>query len=225
MRLLTILFVIQVFPSLALAEDIMKDFDSLGGNDVLINRAKVLQPDKDVKIVQNRVVKRKWRNEFSGNYANVIGGDAFLETQSLGLNYHLHINHRWAVGAGYFAAFNNLSKEAKFLIDQNGDVPDVDEPQRGYEVFANFSPIYGKINLLDMGVVQFDTYGIVSFGTLQLKSGNTQTYSVGAGFGLWFSQHLTSRLEIRQRFYESQRFGGPTDIQATLASFSIGYML
>ncbi|NQZ18092.1 MAG: outer membrane beta-barrel domain-containing protein [Bdellovibrionales bacterium] len=225
MKWLTILLVIQIFPSLALAEDIMKDFDSLGGNDVLINRAKVLQPDKDVKIVQNRIVKRKWRSEFSGNYSNVIGGDAYLETQSLGLNYHLHINHRLAIGANYFTLFNNLSKEGKFLVDQQESVPDVDEPRNGFEVFANFSPIYGKINLLDMGVVQFDTYGILSYGTLTIDTGETTTNSLGAAIGLWISQHLTSRLEIRQRFYESQRFGGPTDIQATLASFSIGYML
>lgn len=205
--------------------DILKDFDSLGGNDVLVNRAKVLQPDKNVKVVQNRVVDRRWRNEFSAGYANVVGGDAYLHTQMLSLDYHLHINPYWAVGLGYFSAYNKLSNEARYLIDQNSLVPQVDQPESGYEVFGNFSPIYGKLNMFNMGVVQFDVYAILSYGQISLKSGDTSTYTWGAGFGLWISQYITTRFELRQRFYEAQRFGGPTDIDTTTASLSFGYML
>lgn len=211
--------------SLTSYADILKDFDSLGGNDVLMNRAKVLQPEKNVKVVQNRIVDRKLRSEFSAGYSNVIGGDAYLQTQMLSLDYHLHINPYWAVGVGYFSAFNKLSNEGRYLIDQNQLVPDVDEPTSGYEVFGNFSPIYGKINMFNMGIVQFDVYGILSYGNIKLKSGETNTYTWGAGFGLWVSQYLTTRLEIRQRFYEAQRFGGASDIDTTTASLSFGYML
>lgn len=205
--------------------DILEDFDSLGGNDVLMNRAKVLQPEKDVSIVQNRIVDRTWRNELSAGYSNVLGGDAYLQTQMLALDYHLHINPYWSVGLGYFSAYNKLSEEARYLIDDNKLVPDVDQPDSGYELLANFSPIYGKLNIFNMGVVQFDVYGILSYGNIRLKSGETATYTWGAGFGLWISQNLTTRLEVRQRYYEAQRFGGPTNIDTTTASLSIGYML
>ncbi len=205
--------------------DLLKDFDSLGGNDVLMNRAKVLQPEKDVKIVQNRVVDRRWRHEFSGAYSNVIGGDSFLNTQMLSLDYHMHINPYWTVGVSYFSAFNQLSDEGNYLIDQNNLVPDLDHPESGYELIGNFAPIYGKINMFGMGIVQFDVYAILSYGNIKLKSGETPTYTWGAGFGLWISQHLTARLEIRQRFYEAQRFGGPTDIDTTNAGLSFGYLL
>lgn len=205
--------------------DLLKDFDSLGGNDILMNRAKVLAPDKDVKIVQNRIVDRRWRNEFSGGYYNSIGGDSFLDTQMLTLNYHLHINPYWTIGASYFSAFNEFSKEGNFLIDQNGLVPDVDQPQDGYEIIGNFSPIYGKLNMFGMGVVQFDVYAIASYGMIRLTSGETNTYTWGGGLGLWVSQHLTARLEIRQRFYEAQRFGGTTGVDTTNAGLSFGYLL
>ena len=203
---------------------LLEDFDSLGGNDVLINRAKILRPDKKVNIVQNRTVDRRWRNEFSGGYSNVIGGDSFLDTQMLNLSYHLHINPYWTVGLNYYSAFNGTSSEGKFLID-NGDVPDFDQPDTGYEAVLNVAPIYGKVNLLGMGVSQFDVYGILSYGNIKLKSGETQSWTYGAGVGLWISQHLTSRLEIRQRAYEAQRFGGASNVNTTNVGLSFGYLL
>ena len=219
MIFLTVLF------SISAHADIMKDFDSLGGNDVLIDRAKMLQPDKNVSVVQARTVARRWRNELSLGYNNVIGGDAYLETQMLNLDYHLHINPRWTVGLSYFNAYNKLSKEGRYLLATDELIPDVDHPKSGYEVVGNFSPIYGKVNMFDMGVLQFDMYAILTYGNITLDSGATSTYSVGAGLGLWLSQHLSSRLEIRQRFYEAQRIGGSTNVETTVAGVSFGYLL
>lgn len=224
MKLLVVIQLLFLAP-LAQGEEILKDFDSLGGNDVLMNRAQLLQPEKDVRVVQDRIVKRRWRHELSPTYANFVGGDAYLESQSLGLDYHLHINHQWSVGLSYFSVFNQLSKEGRYLIDADELIPDVDQPESGYELIGNFSPIYGKINFLDMGVLQFDVYAIATVGNMTLKSGQKSTYSAGAGFGLWISQHLTSRFEIRQRYYEAQRISGATDISSTLVSLSFGYML
>jgi outer membrane beta-barrel protein len=213
------------FLSLPSNADILKDFDSLGGNDVLMDRAKALQPEKNVSIVQNRIVDQKWRNEFSAGYTNVVGGDSYLQTQMLSLDYHLHINPYWTVGVGYFSAFNQLSSEGRFLIDQQKLVPDIDQPDTGYEVLGNFAPIYGKLNMFNMGIVQFDVYALGSYGKIKLKSGETSTYTYGAGFGLWLSQYLTTRFEIKQRYYQAQRFGGATDINTTTVGLSFGYML
>lgn len=221
-----ILFILIIFlASLGAQAGILKDFDSLGGNDVLIDRAQKLQPNKNVTVVQQRTVDRVWRNEFSLGYNNVIGGDAYLNTQMLGLDYHLHINPHWSVGLSYFQAYNELSKEGKYLIAVDELIPDVDEPRSGYEVVGNYSPIYGKINFLDLGVMQFDVYLLGTYGKLKLKSGETNTFSVGAGFGLWISQYLSTRLEIRQRYYTAQRFGGSADIETTQAGLSFGYLL
>ncbi len=224
MKKLGIVFII-LFQSLVVKADLLKDFDSLGGNDTLINRAKALQPEKDVRVVQERTVDRRLRSEISAGYNNVIGGDAYLQTQMLTAQYFFHINPYWTVGLGYFSAFNELSREGQYLITNDNLVPDVDQPESGYEVMGHFAPIYGKINLFNQAVLQFDLYGIGSYGNIQLNSGETNTFSVGAGFGLWISQHLTTRLEIRQRFYEAQRLGSATQIETTSAGFSLGYIL
>ena len=204
--------------------DILEDFDSLGGNDVLINRVQLSKPDKKVKIVQNRTVDLHSRSEFSIGYGNVIGGDAYLQSQMLQFNYYFHINPRWSIGVSYFDNYNSLTKEGRFLIHYQELVPDLDQPDSGYEFIGNFAPIYGKINLFDRGILQFDVYLSAAYGLIDLKSGSTNILSAGGGVGLWISQHLSSRLELRQRFYKAQRFNGPVTLQTTLASISVGYL-
>ncbi len=219
-----IIFVFLMFFTPLIHAEIMKDFDSLGGNDVLINRARLLQPDKRIKVVQDRIVDLNKRSEISLGYGNIIGGDVYLQTQMLLFNYYFHFNPRWSVGLSYFNAYNKLSQEGYFLIHNEELVPDVDQPDSGYELIGNFAPIYGKINMFDMGIVHFDMYLIGGYGRIGLTSGETGLLIIGGGLGLWISQHLSARLEVRQRFYKAQRFTGPVEMQTTLASFNFGYL-
>jgi outer membrane immunogenic protein len=210
--------------------DIMKDFDSFGGNDALLERANVLSPDKKVEVIQDRIVSRKHRFEFDPEYQNVLGGDAYNNTQSVGINAQFHITEHWSVGVKYAYDFNQLTTEGNFLltdtaINGQGMVPDIDYPKQEALALVNWYPIYGKMNLYDLGVVHFDVYGLVGGGGIQLKSGTTAAYTGGLGVGLWLSQHLTTRVEYRFETYEAQRLSGATRINANIASFQVGYML
>ena len=204
---------------------LLKDFDSLGGNDVLMERAKDLAPEKRVGVVQNRIVDRRWRHELSVGYGNYLGGDTFLESQTLDFSYNLHINPYVAVGVGYFTIFNNFSKEGRHLIDEDRLIPDVDAPREGYEFVIHGYPMYGKINLFNAAVLHFDLYGLASYGKMNLFSGDTEQYSFGLGAGFWISKYITSRIEIRERFFKSKRIQGDVDMDMTVASFSIGLLL
>lgn len=212
------------FPLLSQGE-ILKDFDSLGGNDVLLERARVLQPDKKISIVQNRVVKRSFRHEASFTSTGVFGGNAFMNTNTLGVDYHFHINPKWAVGLSYFQGFNSLTNEGEFLISNDNLVPQLDGVLGGYEALLNYYPMYGKFNFFDMAIVHFDLYGILTYGQIELQSGATQTYSFGGGIGFWLTQHLTARLEVRERFYQASRKSRSVDLDVTMGSLSIGYLL
>lgn len=214
------------------AGDIMEGFDSLGGNSELYEKAKAVHPEKDVKIVQGRTVSRKFRHEFAPQVASFVGGDAYLSTDTLGLTYHFHINHHWSVGVNYFYAFNSLTSEAKALISNGLQpklteplVPDLDEPKQGYLATVNWYPIYGKMSLYDMGISQFDFYLTAGAGTMELASSEKSTYTYGAGLGVWISQHLTGRLELRRQTYETQRFTGNHTMNLTVLGLSLGYLL
>ncbi|MCM2283032.1 MAG: outer membrane beta-barrel domain-containing protein [Bdellovibrionaceae bacterium] len=211
------------------ATDLMKDFDSLGGNDVLLERARELNPEANIRIVQDRVVNRRWREELTMEYGNVLGGDAYLATQNLGANYHVHITPRWSVGVKYNYAFNRLRDEGKYLIQDTsatgkGVIPEMDHPKQSYMAVLNWYPIYGKMNLYDLGVVHFDVYALGGAGQVELKSGRTGTWTAGGGVGLWFSQHLTSRLEMRYQTYEANRYGGKRAMDLAVASFQMGFL-
>lgn len=219
-----------VASGVASAADLMKDFDSLGGNDVLLEKAQALNPEAQIRVVQDRAVTRRNRFEISPEFSSVLGGDAYNKTQNLGLNVHFHITPQWSLGLKYAYAFNSLRPEGENLLTDvsatgKGIIPDIDFPKQEAMAFVNWYPIYGKMNLYDLGVVHFDIYAIAGAGQVELKSGNTTSYTGGAGIGLWVSQHLSTRFELRYEGYTAKRYTGDTRMNTSVASIQIGYLL
>lgn len=218
------------FSSMSSAADLMKDFDSLGGNDVLLEKAKALNPDAEIRVVQDRVVSRRNRFEISPEFMSVLGGDAYNRTTSVGLNVHFHITPQWSLGLKYGYSFNALRPEGEYIlndvtVDGKGMIPDIDYPKQQGLFTVNWYPIYGKMNLYDLGVVHFDVYAIAGAGQMDLKSGPTTTYTGGAGLGLWVSQHLSTRFELRYEGYTAKRYTGDVGMNTTVAGIQIGYLL
>jgi outer membrane immunogenic protein len=209
---------------------LMQDFDSLGGNRILLDRAKVLTPDQKVSIVQNRIVDRNLRFELAPEFGGNLGGDAYLRTQSAGMNAHFHITPKWSIGVKMLRHSNQFTDEAQTLIKDGEDktgaaiVPDVDYPKDQSLMTVNWYPFYGKLNFFDRGVVHFDFYGLLGGGRVNLKSGNAQTTTAGGGIGFWLSQHLTARLEVRYQTYNVQRITKESQLQLTTAGVQLGYL-
>lgn len=209
---------------------LMEDFDSLGGNDVLMEKALALEPERKISVVQNRIVGRTMRFELSPEFASVLGGDSYLDTRVYGVNAHFHINPHWSLGLKYNTMTNSLSPEGQNLIDDSSllgknIVPEMDYPLDQKMATLSFYPIYGKLNVFDRGIVHFDVYALAGYGQISLKSGTKGTYTAGGGVGLWFSQHLTTRLEMRYQNYESERSNGKSTMEVTVASLQVGYLL
>lgn len=214
----------------AMSADLMKDFDTLGGNDVLLEKAKALNPEAQIRIVQDRVVSRRRRVEISPEFSSVLGGDAYNMTSNLGLNAHYHFTPQWSVGLKYSYSFNQLRQEGEYLINDvsvsgKAQIPQIDFPKQQAQLVVNWYPIYGKMNLYDLGVVHFDIYALAGGGQIELKSGMTTSYTAGGGIGLWVSQHLSTRFELRYEGYTAKRYTGDTNMNTTVAGIQIGYML
>lgn len=208
---------------------LLKDFDTLGGNDVLLDKARALNPDSTISVVQDRVVSRRKRVELAPEFTNVLGGDAYNHTSGFALNAYFHINPHWALGAKYEYDTNSLRPEGEFLINDTtatgkGIIPEIDFPTGQALALVNFFPIYGKMNLYDLGVVHFDIYAVGGGGQVFLHSGNKTTYTAGGGIGFWFSQHLTTRAELRYQGYKAKRLDEETQMNLTVASLQIGYL-
>lgn len=228
MKIMGILFLFAWMQGSLAHADLMTDFDSLGGNQAIYQKAKDLEPDQKVEIVQNRVVDLSKRSEISPQYSRVLGGNTYVQTQALDLSYQFHFTPRWSAGVKGSYYFNELTKEGRALIDADATpeyVPEVDHAKYQWMVEGNWYPIYGKMNVLDLGIAHYDIYALLGAGQVTLKSGATPTYEAGIGFAVWLSQHLTSRLEVRYQTYNSQSLKGSTQNNLTETSLSMGYLL
>ena len=104
-------------------------------------------------------------------------------------------------------------------------VPALDYPIDTGLAVVNWYPIYGKMNLMDLGISHFDVYAQLGYGKTSLLSGITDTYSVGGGVGLWWTQWLASRLEARYQTYQDQVLTGPRQENIVVFTASLGFML
>ena len=81
------------------------------------------------------------------------------------------------------------------------------------------------MNLYELGVVHFDIYTVGGVGRIFLNSGATMSYTAGGGIGLWLSQHLTTRFEMRYETYQATEFNGKKQMDTTVAGLQVGYLL
>jgi outer membrane beta-barrel protein len=221
----------------ATAEGTDAEFDSLGGNKIFLDKAKALQPDQKVSIVQNRTVSLVNRIELAPEFSGTFGGDTYSRTKSVGVNAFFHFNSRWAIGAKYNYSFNSMTPEGESLVNQayeeyqkNPANPTIGYPQMDYQksetmALFNFSPIYGKMNLFDKSIAHFDFYLLGGYGQVELSSGGTPTYTAGGGLGFWINRHFSTRFEMRYQNYTAKYFELEKKMDLAVASMQIGWLL
>lgn len=217
--------------------DFNKDFDSLGGSADIRKRAKDLDPNNRVRVVQNRAVDRNLRLELGVNGGLVSGGDSYVKTQNLGANMDFHITPRWSFGARYYHSYNTLTNEGTQLYENARaqqargvpgnqiDIPKIDYPVDTGLVVINYYPFYGKMAMFDSSVAHFDVYALVGAGRTMLYSGATNTYAAGGGMGLWLGQHFTTRLEARYQTYEDLPDYGGRKVNSAVFNLGFGLLL
>lgn len=191
-----------------------QEVKNLGGNENLLKLSKEISPDKKIRVVQKRLVPRENRIELGLRYGQKFGGDSYLQTQSYQFNFEYHINPRWSAGLIYSDYGSQLSpegsrvfKEAISAFNAGGGLssfPNIDAPQNSLLAQVQFYPIYGKINFLDKNIIQFDMSLILGGGQITLASGNSSLLSTGLGFGIWISNRVSTRLEVRYESYQDK---------------------
>lgn len=236
---------IFTFLTLPVQADILEDFDSLGANKVLLEKAQALAPNNRIQIVQERVVNRFARHEITTDYEVVSSGaNPYFNTQGLGLSYQFHLNPHWSVGVKYSYAFNQLSAEGDKIIedgrarqeailrkDPNSDdrpdafIPELNWVRQSYLLMVNWYPIYGKFKFLNSGIVHFDIYTHIAIGEIQLRYNTSPLYQGGLGMGFWWSQHLSSRVEYRFSSYRADFYDSSESINTGNLGLSLGYLL
>lgn len=239
MKSLILLLISAMALNAAAATDLTSEMDALGANKDLMKKAKAIDPNNRIRVVQNREVDRYWRLELGVNYGTAAGGDPYVDTNLLGGQMDLHITPRYSIGARYYNANNQRSSEGRRVkkeIDEqiaNGGInfrnPGTDYVKDQWLIVGSVYPIYGKMNLFDTSIAQFDLYLLGGAGQVKLSSGAAPVYTAGGGVGLWLTQHFSSRLEARWQGYQDQpdyQFGGgKRNIDQTILTATIGILL
>lgn len=213
------------------AKDLTAEMDALGANKELMKKAKAIDPHNKIRVVQNREVDRNMRLEIGVNYGMNAGGDPYVNTSVLGGQLDFHITPRWSLGARYYNANNTLNDEGKKVMDdykQNPTgkrAPEVDYAKDTWLIVGNWYPIYGKMNLFDATVSQFDIYVLGGYGQVNLGSGSAPVMTAGGGVGIWLTQHLASRLEARWQGYKDQPGGVSRDVNQTVLTATVSFLL
>lgn len=207
-----------------------QQFNNLGGNEEIIEKARALQPNNSMKIVQKRQVDRNNRFEFGASYGFVNGGDSYVNTSNIGASLDFHINPRWSIGARYIDHSNKLTSEGKRIFDQaaaqaTATAPAIDYVENTAMAVINWYPIYGKVSWFESSVSQFDLYLIAGGGQTKLASGNSPIFTGGVGVGLWVNNWLTSRIEARYQNYKDRPISEERSINSFVLQFGIGIML
>ncbi len=219
--------------------NIDQQLNGLGSNDEIIKKARALQPNNTMSIVQKREVDRNLRAELGLSYGFVNGGDTYLDTRNWGANLDFHITPKWSVGLRYADNKNEFTSEGQRVFDlasvnqangNNSVVPDVAFPIRSYMAMVSWYPIYGKVSWFESAVSQFDFYVTAGGGQLQWLNGLNQTgdspvYTGGVGMGLWANSWLTSRIEVRYQNYKDRVTSGERNVDSIIMQFGIGIML
>lgn len=223
----------------AMASDVSKDLESLGSNEAIVRRANRIDSRTRVSIVQGRTVPRRWRLELGVNYGPVAAGDSYLRTQNLGGQVDLHITPKFSLGVRYAKAFNSLTDEGRSMYEAareayarggdalaNANIPSVDYPEQTVMGVFNWYMLYGKINLFDWTVVQFDIYSLGGYGKVTLsESGPVDTWTAGGGVGFWLSKHASIRTELRYQTYKDQIQEGGRNLNLIVGNVGLGVLL
>ncbi|MGZ3797758.1 MAG: outer membrane beta-barrel domain-containing protein, partial [Pseudobdellovibrionaceae bacterium] len=141
---------------------------------------------------------------------------------------------RWSLGARYYQYQNKLTPEGERAFDEaraayaagsSATMVDIDSPLNAKIAVINWYPIYGKINMFDMAIAQFDIYLLAGGGQMELESGTSSLATGGVGLGLWMTKHISARAEVRYQAYKDVIVTGPRDINAMAATVGLGWIL
>jgi outer membrane beta-barrel protein len=167
----------------------------------------------EVEVVQNRLYSKKRTFELSG-FVGGVSTDPFASDWSFGGSLGYHLNEYFALNLVYWK--DNVSNSSTYnsFVASNGAVPNTDLPKSFKGAEIAFSPLYGKLSVLNQKIVYFDTHLLLGGGIRELESGNAGSLLLGIGEQIYLSKHFSLRVDYRLLRYTETRL--EKSLKATL---------
>ena len=193
-----------------------KGLEFLGQNPESLDLLKKNSFAPSLKIVQKRVLSKKFLSELSFGVSPVISGINYLYSSSFDIGYHFYFNEYINVNVNYsyfLHALNDEGKKVIFLEKKNPVELEFAQKQAAL-LGVDWMPFYGKIMAFNH-VTHFDLYFSFSAGfieLLRLEQKFFPTASLGGGFVFWWNQWLNSRIEFASSYYRYEFSQKPPEV-------------
>jgi outer membrane beta-barrel protein len=175
-------------------------------------------------VVNTRYSSLVNRHELTLQGANNLTADSHLSTNQAALSYRYHINSKWSLGTRYSRYSNKLTNAGQRLFDDKQILPDTDFALNSQELFVSYNTIYGKLRWSETSVVYFDQYIALGGGKVELASGKNNMALVDLGLAFWIGKHMSTRVGIKNEFYNQAQLTGNRSMHNTMGYFEIGYL-
>jgi len=182
----------------------------------------------ELPVIQNRFFLKQNRFEF-GPYFGYVPNNAFKVNPAGGLILAYHFTETFSAEAdilyGPDGGYKNLTVRLVQIAADSGNTSfqqPADSIAVGALFAARWSPVYGKINLLGEGVVNFDFYGTLGAGLLvvttkyyvasanpelpiqedtRLENSAHPAVNIGIGMNFFINQFIALKIDARTAAY------------------------
>lgn len=164
-----------------------------------------LSPFSEVSVIQKKYLPKTERFQLFGGVSMVTNSPWFL---NIGGKLSLSYNFTEAFGlelGGMFLS-NSEREVAKEIHDNNGLEPDLFVNTKAYYgIDVVWSPVYGKISLLNERIIPFDMYFSGGFGMSDTNSqeGTVPTFHLGTGQIFALSKAWAFRWDFSWTFFSA----------------------
>ena len=180
-----------------------------------------------ISVVQNRFFHKSFRPELSINVGLILN-EAYLNSITYGANLGFFFNEYLGIRTNYFKTSVSDSNDKKALNsmryrhrteDKMVSVnPDVVKINSGWDIEGEFSPFYGKLNILDKLIVYSDIYLSLGMGRISIdksfedENGNGDyvsesfsklSFNLGLGQRFYIKQSMAVRIEVKDRIFDN----------------------
>lgn len=222
---IVLVFLLSVTACFSLAAQEMTELEKkLDALNIPDDKVTSVLSDDRLYIVNTRYSSLVNRHELTLQGANNFTADSHLSTQQAALSYRYHLNSDWSFGLRYTRHTNKLTSAGQKLFEDKKIVPDTDFAKNSKELLVNYNTIYGKLRWSQETVVYFDQYVSLGGGKIDLASGDTNLYFADLGFSFWIGNHLSSRVGLKNEFYEQKQLTGSRNIHNGVGYIEFGYL-
>lgn len=203
------------------------------------DKIRVNPPETNIAVVQNRYFNKVFRPELGLFYGRIMD-EAYTETTYLGYRLSMFFTEGLGIEISSSNSFIEDSPDKKALdqlkypdpeaLDeypskQVQPTPEINRVMGAFDVSLFFTPLYGKVNVLDSFIIYSDLSLTAGYSLLQTEQGNLNAFTYGVGQKLYFTKSLSFRWDLRMKRYEETRLEEPVAKNAYYMDFGLCYFL